>query len=635
MASSGKTIIGIDLGTTNTCVALAKMTPKGTEYEALENNFGKRTTPSVVGFFDDEVVVGKIAKEAMAQHPGQVIYAVKRLFGKKFDEPEVQNLFKTAPFTIIKNDKNDPLIEVTFKGSKLNLRPEQISAYVLQEMVSIVKKKTGKVPDECIITVPAYFNELQRASTKEAAKIAGLNVRLLIPEPTAAAFAFQHFTHFDNGKVLVYDFGGGTLDTSILEVHGSKYEVKAIDGNTALGGEDIDRILMDEMISKFKEKHHDLDPTTNKRSMALLKQKCEEAKISLSSALETRVSIPSFFEGHALDETINRARLEYICDDDVITKLTDNIDTVLSDAGLESSDISYIILVGGSSHIPIVRATIEEYFGTSEKVLRAVDPDLAIAVGAATLCDKMANGLAFNDITNIKPKATPSPEPEPEPEPEPDGAIEIVDVQATSIGVLSGKNRFAKFIVRNQPLPQQKTFTFRTTQDKQTIAKVKVYLGEEEVVDEPNHTHILLHQLVIRGLPPKPKGEVTITLTLQMKLGELLSVTATYKVNGEVHTENCSIDPRTILNEDEFKEAYRMIQEYAEIKDHQNLLQESLDKLSELIAQYKTKKGDEAAKTWYQIYKNFSEINSGKLSVLQDAISKVNQTIEALKKEIH
>ena len=276
--STEKVYIGIDLGTTNTCVALARKSGKTMSYSIIENTIGKFTTPSVVAFTEDgEQVVGSLARAQQLTNPQRTIYGVKRLFGHKKGDEDVEKLFRTKTFNIEFDDDDNPIIKIpASKGDKAReYKPEQISAMVLGEVIEMVKNKTGKVPDDCIITVPAYFNDLQRQSTLKAAKIAGLKCIRVVNEPTAAAIAFQDKAKFNNGKVLVFDFGGGTLDVSILEVKGNEFIVKAVAGDTSLGGEDIDALLCEEMVARFKRANPGLDPTENKRAMAILKQKCE------------------------------------------------------------------------------------------------------------------------------------------------------------------------------------------------------------------------------------------------------------------------------------------------------------------------------------------------------------------------
>ena len=631
MAKNGKIYIGVDLGTTNTCVALAKyVAGDKMRYEALENNVGKNTTPSMVGFTDEEVIIGKVAKDQQALHPKQTLYGAKRLIGRKFNDPEVTKIFKNAPFKIVGDEYDNPLFEIERNGKTERYRPEQISSIVLGQVKEIVKMKTGKMPDKCIITVPAYFNDLQRAATKSAAEIADLPIIHIINEPTAAAVAFQHYNNFDKGTVLVYDFGGGTLDVSIVEVDGPKFTVKAVSGDTALGGEDIDAAIVERMLEKFQKKYPDA-PKPNEKNLAILKLKAEETKIQLSTALESRMVIPNFAGKYDLAETLRRAEMELICDD-IFSKLTDCIDTAIEEAHITPDDITHIILVGGSSHIPLVNSTVSEYFDNRIKPLAAVNPDEAIALGAAILCDKMENGLAFNDLTG---KLRPPTHKEGGGEIEDDGYIEIVDVQSTSIGILNGKTGFRKYIERNKPLPQKQTFTFRTTRDNQKRADIVVLIGEDDEVDWDERTHVKIGKYTFSGLPPRPKGQVLINVTLSVDEKGILNVDATCTEAGSSNHIACTIDTTKIFDD---KEKHDMILRQQEIFDNKVKIEkyrELLNDLQSAIAQFKSKHPDKTveANSWETQYKAFSG-NIPKPAQIDEKIKQLQTTIDALKGKI-
>ena len=635
MSDKKKIVIGIDLGTTNTCVAQGKILGGNGKvtYEALDNRVGARTTPSMVSFQDGDVVIGQVAKNSIVKNPKNTIYGAKRLIGKKANDPEVIKLFKNAQFKIIGDDDNNPVIEVEVNGKTETYYPEQISGIVLGEVLEIVKNKTGKLPDHCIITVPAYFNELQRAATKHAAEIAKLPVMHLVNEPTAAAVAFQYFCKFDKGTVLVYDFGGGTLDVSIVEVNNNKFEVKAVAGNTALGGEDIDATIVQEMVERFMKKHPGKDPRTNPRSMALLKLKAEEAKIQLSSTVEARIVITNFLGSDDLDETLSRAKLEFICDDDIFSKLTECVDKAIEDAGIDQEDITHIILVGGSSYIPIVRQTIAEYFENRITPLNAVAPDTAIAVGAAILCDKMVKGLAFNDITKLNPPVKHTPATETEEDDEGDGFIEIVDVQSSSIGIRSGKSGFKKFIHRNKPLPQEDKFVFRTTRANQTHADVDIFIGEDDVIDPDERTHIEIGKFTLSDLPRKPKGQVLITVKMRVDETGIINVSAQCQEDESSIHKECRIDTKEVFNDSKIKEAIKIQQEIFDTKTKRNEYLELLNDFQSAIAKYKTKHGAAEAKVWEQNYKNLSDnIPSNKVGI-EKAIDNLRKTIESITKK--
>jgi heat shock protein 5 len=624
--SEEKILVGIDLGTTNTCVCIAKKTAKGVEFEVVENLIGKRTTPSVVCFTEDgEEVVGQLAKAQQAINPERTVYGAKRLIGHKYGDEEINKLFSSAPFKIIYNEDDDPVISIPAAGADKarEYRPEQISAMVLGEVVKIVKNKTGRAPDECIITVPAYFNDMQRQSTLIAAKIAGLNVNRLVNEPTAAAIAFQNKVKFNNGRVLVFDFGGGTLDVSILEVKDNKFIVKAVSGDTALGGEDIDAILMEEMISRFKKAYPDLDPRDNKRSMANLKIKCEEAKCQLSSATEARVAIGSFFQGKDLNEKITRARFNFICDDSIFSKITDPIDEALEEAHLSAEDIDQIILVGGSSHIPAVNDAVTEYFDGRIKPLTAVNVDEAVAIGATIICHKANSGKVILDESEFNEKIKKG-----EVGGEDEGLICMIDVQPVSIGIKNGKSTFQKFINRNKILPQTNEFFFATTKDNQRFANIEIFQGEDSDIDLGSRSHINLGKFKLTGLPRAKAGEIVMRVKMTVDVSGVLHVTADCKDSAEKE-KTLDINFKEILSSDEMKAAIKEQNDISERKELQleynKLLSKLYDEISRIRGEGKDTRG------WDQQYKNFSSNVSKTKEGLQSVIDMLKKTIEKVK----
>jgi molecular chaperone DnaK len=405
--------------------------------------------------------------------------------------------------------------------------------------------KTKKNIDSCVIAVPAYFNELQRTSTKIAAEIACINVVKIINEPTAAALAYQHKNEFENGTVVVFDFGGGTLDVSILMVKGNRFAVLAVAGNTELGGEDIDALLVKEMLSRFYKKHPELEGKVNKRSLALLKQKSEEAKCNLTTAITVNIVIPLFCGGVDLDERLSRAELEFLCQD-IFNNITEPVSVAIEEAGLQPDDIDTIILVGGSSRIPYVTDALMDFFDNRIQPLSNVDPFEAVAIGAAIYCNKLENGEIISDLTRDVDRVTMK-------------AISIVDVQPVSIGIKSGTNRFSKYIHRNEPLPQKGTFDFRTTQDNQMYASIEVLQGEDLEIDFANRSHISLGKFNLIGLPPKPAGQVIISVTMSVDESGILSVEAICEDAGI--EKKLEINVTEVLSSDEMKEAIQLQQE--------------------------------------------------------------------------
>ena len=380
---SDEIIIGIDLGFRNTQVAMASRENNNNivTYEVLSNSTGHRTTPSMVTFTDNEVVVGSHSKGMQMQYPEQTIYGMKGLLGRKFSDPYVQNFKKHVPFKIVADGNDLPLIEVTINGQVTQFSPEEICSKVLEEAARMALNRAGKPIDKYIITVPACFNELQRSATLRAAQIANLDCIQILDEPTAAAIALQHCTDYEDGTILLYDFGAGSLDVCILEVkNGQEFNVKAVAGNSSLGGEDIDAKLMDYVIQEFNQENPTADPSA--RALAALKQECEECKKQLSSCETVHLSIPSFIHGTDLDISITRPTFKYICED-ITEELLEPISNALDMANLNPSDITQVILLGGSSCIPFVSEKISELFDCSVRQLVAVNPDHVIALGAA------------------------------------------------------------------------------------------------------------------------------------------------------------------------------------------------------------------------------------------------------------
>ena len=612
--SEKKVIVGIDLGTTNTCIYYKA--PNG-DYNVAENFDGKRTTPSVVSFTEEgDVIIGSVAKSQMPQIPERTIYGVKRLIGHKKGDEDVDQLFGNAGFRIKFDEKNNPYIEVPGKEKKY--RPEEISSIILNEANRIIKNKTGRNIDECIITVPAYFNDLQRRATMQAAELAGINCIKLVNEPTAAAIAFQEKVKYKNGNVLVFDFGGGTLDVSILNVEGNKYTVKAVSGNTSLGGEDIDNILVNEMVKRFKAKYGGSNIEDSPRAMAVLKEKCEEAKCHLSSSFNKRIIIPNLFNGNDLDESITRSNFEYLCTD-IIDNLTNPIDIALEDAGLEVDDIDHIILVGGSSAIPFVYEKIKDHFNEKEP-LKATDPNESVALGALIVCDKILNnGIKYGDSNYVEKTTVKEYE---------ESVINIIETQPISIGIKYGNRKFKKFIISNKKLPQNADFTFTTTKNDQTRADIEVYQGEEERISLSGRKHIFLGKYTIEGLPKKPAGELVITIKLSVDEGGILSLSALCKENGVVPIST-TIKTEDILNDKEKKDAFDELKAINERKDltkqYENLLNEFSNAISNASAKGKDVK--EFEDSFNEIkddkFKNTDEIKEA-IKEIEGKIKKIN-----------
>ena len=639
MSSRDPIIIGIDLGTTNTCVAMRQRTASGVNFDAVENRVGERTTPSMVAFSNGDALIGKIAKSQLSINPQNTVYSAKRLIGRRASDPEVQSLFKNAPFRVDGDQNDHPRITINDAGKTQYFYPEQISALVLGEVNETIKSRTGRLPDHCIITVPAYFNALQRAATKYAAEIAQLPLITMVSEPTAAAIAFQHFCHFNEGIVLVYDFGGGTLDVSIVEVNDNHFVVKAVSGDTAFGGDDIDNLIVEEMVKRFMGKNPGKDPHRNPRSMGILKARAEEAKIQLSSSIESRIVISNFLGDLTLDETITRAQFEFLCDD-IFSKLTDCIDIALADAdNLSANDITHIILVGGSSYIPKVRSTISEYFEDRIQPLNAVSPETAIAVGAAILCDKKVKGHEISE-SFTQPPHSPSDaahEEERRPDDEDDGDIEIVDVQSCSIGILSRTDRgdrFQKYIERNRPLPQENTFIFRTKKDNQAVANIDVLIGEEKEVNWDKRTHIRIDRFTLTGLPLKPRGQVLIEVKMRVDETGIIHVSAKCTEDGSHVSNECHIDTNKVFTNDKIAEAIRTQQQIFDYKAKRNEYMDLLNEFQTAIARFRANHGASESQVWEQNLKNFTDNIPTNIEGIEQALRNLQTTVQAIKAKI-
>ena len=618
--SRKKEIVGIDLGTTNTCIYYK--TNKG--YEVAEAFGGKRTMPSVVFFPEDggekgNVVVGNVAKEQIWMSPERVIYGAKRLIGHRKGDEDVETLFKNAGFKI-EYDKNDfPVIKIPGKDRKY--KPEEISSLILNEANNSIKKKTGHNIDECVITVPAYFNDLQRRSTLLAAELAGINCIKLVNEPTAAAIAFQDKIKFDNGNVLVFDFGGGTLDVSILNVEKNKFTVMAVSGNTSLGGEDIDSLIVEEMIKRFKRKNPGSNPEKNPKSMALLRKSCEEAKCCLSNSIEASIFVGCFANGKDLDEKLTRECFEYICND-IIDQLTDPIDIALAEAELDIDEINHIILVGGSSAIPFVSKRVSEYLG--KQPLKASDPNESVACGAAIVCDKISNNeISFGENSCVDRITIQEHNAQ-------DGLINIIETQPISIGIKHTKGKFQKFIHRNKKLPQEGEFTFTTIKDNQTSADIQIYQGDDDNVDMKRKSHILLGKYTVSDLPPKKIGEIKIKIKLKVDEGGILLLEACCNEDG-ITPISKKIETKEVLDDDEKKAIFDEIKEVNTRNDLIDQYNNFLNNLSKAIFDAQSRgKNVRSYENYYNSIKDDKLLcNEAIINIIQEIEEKINK-IKAL-----
>jgi molecular chaperone DnaK len=487
-------VIGIDLGTTNSCVAVMD----GTTPKVLENAEGARTTPSIVAFTGEgERLVGQPAKRQAVTNPEKTFFAVKRLIGRRYDDPMVEKDKKLVPYQIVKGDNGDAWIS---DGDK-KYSPSQISAFILQKMKETAESYLGAKVEKAVITVPAYFNDAQRQATKDAGKIAGLEVLRIINEPTAAALAYG----LDKGKqgmIAVYDLGGGTFDISILEIGDGVFEVKSTNGDTFLGGEDFDMRLVGYLADEFK-KEQGIDLRKDKLALQRLKEAAEKAKIELSSATQTEINLP-FITADAsgpkhLTMKLTRAKFEALVDD-LIQKTVEPCRQALKDAGLSAGEINEVVLVGGMTRMPKVQEVVKQFFGKEPH--KGVNPDEVVAIGAAVQA-----GVLQGDVKDVL----------------------LLDVTPLSLGIETLGGVFTRLIERNTTIPTKKSQVFSTAEDNQGAVTIRVSQGEREMAADNK----LLGQFDLVGIPPAPRGVPQIEVTFDIDANGIVNVSAKDKGTGK------------------------------------------------------------------------------------------------------
>ena len=526
-------VIGIDLGTTNSCVSIME----GKQAKVIENTEGQRTTPSVVAFLEkDEKLVGQPAKRQAVTNPNDTIFAAKRLIGRTFEDQSVKKDLEKVPFKIVKSEKNDAWIEA--KGKKYS--PSQISAFILQKMKETAEKHLGQPVTKAVITVPAYFNDAQRQATKDAGKIAGLEVLRIINEPTAASLAYG-LDKKGGKKIAVYDLGGGTFDVSILEIGDGVFEVKSTNGDTFLGGEDFDDTIVDYLVSEFK-RDSGIDLKGDKLALQRLKEAAEKAKIELSSATQTEINLPFITADKTGPKHINlkftRAKLEALVEN-LVERTLEPCKTALKDSGFSAAEIDEIVLVGGMTRMPKIVETVKNFFGKDPN--KSVNPDEVVAMGAA-----IQAGVLQGDVKDVL----------------------LLDVTPLSLGIETLGGVSTKLIDKNTTIPTKKSQVFSTAEDNQPAVSIRVLQGEREMASDNK----ILGNFELVGIAPAPRGIPQIEVTFDIDANGIVNVSAKDKGTGK--EQKIQIQASGGLSDEEIK---NMVKDAEANKETDKKKRESVD----------------------------------------------------------